>query len=51
MSFEDPEMSGGTLIDRLLEEQQALTAGERFAQKHERADFFRFRPRLSGIRV
>lgn len=33
------ELSGGTLIDRLLEEQQTLTAVERFAQKHERADF------------
>lgn len=32
-------MSGGTLIDRLIEEQQALTAVERFTQKHERADF------------
>ena len=27
------------LIDRLLAEQSSLTAVERFAQKHERADF------------
>jgi Fe-S-cluster-containing dehydrogenase component/DMSO reductase anchor subunit len=34
-----PEFSVETLIDRLLAEQQTLTAVERFAQKHERADF------------
>ena len=33
------EFSGETLIDLLLAEQQSLTAVERFAQKHERADF------------
>jgi formate dehydrogenase iron-sulfur subunit len=33
------EFSGGTLIDRLLAEQQSLTAVDRFSQKHARADF------------
>lgn len=33
------ELSGGTLIDQLLAEQQTLTAVERFSQKHASADF------------
>lgn len=39
MNAAELEISGGTLIDQLLEEQQRLTAVERFAQKHERIDF------------
>ena len=34
-----PSQSPYTLIDQLLAEQQRLTAVEKFAQKHERADF------------
>lgn len=39
LQIEPLELTGETLIDRLLAEQQALTAVDRFSQKHARADF------------